>query len=50
MLLAAETWGTPPWGLMDAPGSALWLARWGELQRLRHFVSERAPVAEDDDE
>jgi hypothetical protein len=48
VLLAAEAWGTPPWVVQDAPGSARWLARWGELQRLRQFVSEPKPIEDDD--
>lgn len=27
-LQLAEAWHTPPWEIVDAPGSRLWAARW----------------------
>ena len=29
----AKDWGTPPWELMQAPGSVRWAARWSAYKR-----------------
>lgn len=49
VLVAAEAWGTPPWMIVDHPGSARWLGRFHELRRLRAFVERPQQAREDDD-
>ena len=40
VLCAAETWHAPPWELEAAPRSALWIARWLEVQRIKAKIAE----------
>lgn len=49
VLVAAETWGTPPWALLDQPGSLRWLARFGALQELRTFAATGGSAGTSDD-
>lgn len=42
VLLAAESWGVPPWVVVEQPGGLQWLRRFGLLSRARdeHYKSQ----------
>lgn len=48
--MAAEAWGTPPWVVEAAPGSARWLARFETVQSIRNFVNSDNPIPMDEDD
>lgn len=39
-LQMAEAWGTPPWEVMEHPGSLKWAARWAAYQKEKRWVEE----------
>ncbi len=45
--MAADAWGTPPWEIVETPGSARWMARLGTLRELQHFAARGTQPADE---
>ncbi len=41
VLQMAEEWGTPPWVIMQSPGSLTWAARWAAYRKEVAWVQEQ---------